>query len=331
MKKISFTIILTILLVLAGCSSPTSGGEEDLRKVTLMLDWFPNTNHTGIYTAIEKGYYEDQGIEVKIMEPGDGVSAEQVAASGEADFAISFQENITQARASGIPLVSVGAIIQENTSAFASLKESNITSPKDFENKRYGGWGSATEEAILKAVVEKDGGDYQKVNQITLGATDFFKSIGRDTDIQWIFQGWDGVEAERQGIQLNLIYLKDIDPALNYYTPVIATNEKNIQENPDLIRNFMEATAKGYNFSIEHPGEAADILIKEVPDINKELVKASQEWLSPRYQGDAAAWGIQEEEVWKRYADWLFEKGLIENNIDPEKAFTNEFLPDGNQ
>ena len=332
-KLISLFSVLTLLLFSA-CSQEDANDvkeKKELKDVTLMLDWFPNTNHTGIYVALEKGYYEEQGLNVEIQEPGEGLSAEQVVASGQSDFAISYQEALTQARSTGIPIVSIAAIIQENTSAFASLKEANITSPKDFEGKRYGGWGSPTEEAVLKALSDKYGIDYSKIEQVTLGQTDFFQSIGRDADFEWIYYGWDGVEALRQGIELNYIFLKDIDPALNYYTPIIVTSEEKIEQNPDMVKAFMAATAKGYDFAIKNPEEAANILIKHVPDLNEELVKASQKWLSEQYQGEAEQWGIQKEEVWKRFADWMYNQNLIENNIDSKKAFTNEFLPKGNE
>lgn len=325
-------ILLALSVILTACTQKeTTEGtnkEKELKDVTMMLDWFPNTNHTGLYVALEKGYFEEEGLNVEIKEPGDGISAEQVVASGKADFAISYQEALTQARTSEIPLVSIAAIIQENTSAFASLKEANITSPKDFEGKRYGGWGSPTEEAVLKALSDKYEIDYNEIEQVTLGQTDFFQSIGRDADFEWIYYGWDGVEAERRGIELNYIFLKDIDEALNYYTPIIATSEAKIEEDREMIRAFMRAVAKGYEFTIKNPEDAASILLKHVPDLNEELVKASQKWLSKQYQGDAEQWGFQKEEVWKRYADWMFEQGLIESNIEAEKAFTNEFLPE---
>jgi ABC-type nitrate/sulfonate/bicarbonate transport system substrate-binding protein len=99
----------------------------------------------------------------------------------------------------------------------------------------------------------------------------------------------------------------------------------------EMVQSFMKATSKGYQFAIEEPEEAADILIKNVPEINADLVKDSQVWLSEQYQGDAKQWGIQEEKVWKRYADWMYERKLIEENIDPSEAFTNEFLPEGKE
>ncbi|WP_083270935.1 ABC transporter substrate-binding protein [Bacillus marinisedimentorum] len=334
-KSFLIAILFTFPFILGACGNEeaadseaeTDTENEQDQEVTVMLDWFPNTNHTGLYAALENGYYEEQGLDVEIVQPGEGGSAGQIVASGKADFGVSYQEGVTQARSAGIPLVSIAAVIQHNTSAFASLKEESITTPKDFEGKRYGGWGAPMEEAVLKAVMKADDADFSKVDMVTLGATDFFKSIGRDADFEWIYYGWDGVEAERQGIELNTIMLNDLDQALDYYTPVLVTNEDHIENNPELVEKFMDATSKGYEYAIDNPEKAADILIKHAPELNEELVKKSQQWLSPRYQDDAEQWGVQEDDVWKRFADWMHERELIEENIDPEAAFTNEFLP----
>ncbi|MDI3535182.1 MAG: NitT/TauT family transport system substrate-binding protein [Thermosediminibacterales bacterium] len=325
-------MLIGFLLFAAGCNKQkTTPSEEqtskELKKVSVMLDWVPNTNHTGLYVAKEKGFYEEQGLDVEIVSPPEG-GTDQLVASGKAQFGISYQESVTQARTQDVPIVSIAAIIQHNTSGFASKKESGITRPKDFEGKRYGGWGSPIEEAVIKAIMDKDGGDVNKVEFINIGTADFFQSIERNVDFAWIYYGWDGVAAELKGIPLNVIMLKDFDPALDYYTPVIITNEDNIQNNPELVKKFLAATTKGYEFAIENPEESANILLKFAPELDKDLVTASQKWLAKKYQDDAPRWGVQKEEVWEGYAKWMFERNLIPKMIDASKAFTNEFLPE---
>ncbi|MBE3555070.1 MAG: ABC transporter substrate-binding protein, partial [Thermicanus sp.] len=215
--------------LLAACGSGTKGGENPTpqgegasqgettgkppEKVVVTLDWYPNTNHTGLYVAKEKGYYKEQGLDVEIIQPGES-TADQLVASGKADFGVSYSEGVTLARATDLPIVSIAAVIQHNTSAFASLPEAGIKSPKDFEGKKYGGWGSPTEEAVIKALMEKYGADSTKWTNITLGQTDFFSSIGKQVDFEWIYYGWDGIEAERRGMKINTIFLRDLDPDL---------------------------------------------------------------------------------------------------------------------
>jgi ABC-type nitrate/sulfonate/bicarbonate transport system substrate-binding protein len=321
---ISFIIIITAVLAIAACSAQKK--PEALQKVTFVLDWTPNTNHTGIYVAKEKGFYKDQGLDVEIIQPQEG-SSDTIVASGKAQFGISYQEGVTYARAAGVPLVSIAAVIQHNTSGFASLKEKNILSPKDFEGKTYGGWGSDVEAATIKYLMDQAGADFSEVKIMTTGDADFFQaSASGQIDFAWIFEGWAGIEAKQKGIELNYIDLGRIAPVFDYYTPVIITNEDIIKNNKKLVEAFMDATIKGYEYAIENPDDAAQILVSAVPELNRELVVESQRFLSERYKDDAEKWGLQKQEVWQRYTDWMYQNGFIEENIDVTKAYTNEFI-----
>ncbi|MNB76117.1 putative thiamine biosynthesis protein [compost metagenome] len=297
-------------------------------KVKVALDWTPNTNHTGLYVAKELGYYQEEGLDVEIVQPGEAGSDTMVA-SGEAAFGVGAQDSLTLARIQGVPLVSIAAIIQHNTSGFAAPKDRNIKSPKDFEGKTYGGWGSPVEEAAMKAIMDPEGGDVKKVKQVTIGEADYFTAVKRDIDFAWIFYGWTGIQAELRNEPLDMLYLKDYAPQLDYYTPVLTTSEKEIADHPEVVKAFLKATSKGYQYAIDHPKEAADILIKAVPDLDADLVQASQKWLSPKYKDDASRWGEQKAEVWKNYADWMYGLKLLDQPLESSKAFTNDFLPDG--
>lgn len=312
-----------------GNSQQEGNGEQspnELRKVQLMLDYTPNTNHTGIYVARDLGYFAEQGIEVEIIAPADGGADAHVAA-GNVEFGVSYQENVTLSRIAGLPVVSLAAVIQHNTSGFASPKDKGIETPKQFEGMRYGGWGSPIEQATIESLMLAADADYDKMEIINMGNSDFFAAIERDIDFAWIFYAWTGIEAELRGVDLNMIYMKDYNENLDYYTPVLVTSESLIAEDPELVRSFVAAVAKGYQYSIEQPEQAAEVLIAAEPDLNPELVKASQQWLSPRYQDDAPRWGEQKLSVWEGYADWMFSNGLLEGELEAEKAFTNEFLP----
>lgn len=312
--------ILLILVPIAGC-----GAAKELRKITFVLDWTPNTNHTGIYVAQEKGYFKDEGLDVEIIQPSD-LGSDAIVASGKAQFGISYQESVTFARAEQVPVVSVAAVIQHNTSGFAALKDKNIRTPADFEGKRYGGWGSPVEEATIKYLMEKAGADSSKVKIETIGSADFFQaSSSGQIDFAWIFEGWDGIAAKLKGVDIDYIDLGKIDPVFDYYTPVIITSEDLIKNDKKLVEAFMRAAVKGYQFSMENPEEAADIFIKAVPESDPQLVKESQKYLAGQYQADAPYWGMQKTEVWQRYTDWLYDNGFITEKIDVEKAFTNEF------
>ncbi|KAB7669357.1 ABC transporter substrate-binding protein [Bacillus sp. B1-b2] len=332
MKKIMLAMVAVLLLVSCSNSSTpsTEGKENELQKITMVLDWTPNTNHTGLYVAQENGYFKENGLDVEIITPGES-SADALVASGKADFGISYQENITQARTEGVPIVSIAAVIQHNTSGFASPVDKNIQSPKDFVGKTYGAFGSEVEKSVISSLMQIDGGDVNDVEFLNIGDTDFFTATKKDVDFAWIYYGWTGVEAELRGEKLNMIYLTDFSDKLDYYTPVIATNEKMIDSNPETVKTFLKAVSEGYEYSIENPNKASEILLSAAPDLDKELVKKSQEWLASKYQDDADRWGEQKLSVWENYANWMYDNKILDSKLDAEKAFTNEFLPEGDE
>ena len=335
-KKI-LSLALVGLLAIAGLSACSgennaskSGEGDKLEKVTLVLDYTPNTNHTGIYLAKEKGYYKDQGIDLEIIQPSDSDSVTLVA-SDKAQFGVSYQEDVTYAltrEKDPLPVKAIATIIQHNTSGFAAPVEKNIKTAKDFEGKTYGGWGSPSEEAIIKLAMEKQGADFNKLKRVDIGKDDYFTATKKNIDFAWIFDAWTGVEARLKNVKLDYIPIKDIDPALDYYTPILITNNKTIKENPELVKKFMAATSKGYEEAIKDPSGAADILSKAVPELDKNLVKTRQEYLAKLYKDDAQKWGQMKAEVWKNYAKFMQDNGLIKKALNVDEAFTNEFLPE---
>ncbi|WP_276352572.1 ABC transporter substrate-binding protein [Cohnella caldifontis] len=309
-------------------SSPSASPEASkaLTEVKVVLDWSPNTNHTGLYVARDKGFWEKRGLKVEIVQPPE-TGAGQMVASGAAAFGVGYQEDLTLGRENGVPLVSVAAVIQHNTSGFASPVAKNIQAPKDFAGKTYGGWGSPVEQGVIETLMKEQGADPSKVKIVNIGDADYFTAVKRDIDFAWIYYAWTGVEADLRKEPLNMIWMKDYDKRLDYYTPLLMTSEKMIQDKPDVVRAFVEGAAEGYKYAIDHPDDAADVLIKDVPELNADLVRASQKWLSPRYQDDAPRWGEQKKEVWEGYADWMMSHGVMKKKIDFDEAFTNEFLP----
>lgn len=332
--KIGCALAMTAGLV--GCSSnptttSTSEGQE-LTTVKLMLDYAPNTNHTGLYVAQNKGYFEEQGLKVEIIEPGDNATTSMVAA-GKADFGVSYQEDVTYALTSEdpLPIKAIGTIIQHNTSGFVSLKAAGINSVKDFEGKTYAGWGAPSEEAVINAVMQKDGADF---NKLTLVGSDGSGIPGlseiagaNKVNLLWEFYGWAVTNATMNGYELNFMPLNELDERLDYYTPLLITNNDKIEKDPETVKKFMAATKKGYEFAIENPKESAKILHDvALPDTDLAFLEASQEYLSAEYAKDAPSWGVMKDSVWNNYTQFMFEYGLINQEIEASKMYTNEFV-----
>jgi ABC-type nitrate/sulfonate/bicarbonate transport system substrate-binding protein len=301
--------------------------------LNLMLDYTPNTNHLGIYAAAALGYYTDAKLNVTIQQPGD-VAVEQIVGTGKAEFGVSYQDQATFALQSGQPIVSLAAIVQHDTSAFATLHDKHpVKIPADLAGLRYGSFGSPIEKPTLDLLTQCPAvgaaANAAPIQYIDVGSAEPFPLMEKDRiDVTWLFYAWDGIRAKQQGLKIDFVFLKDYQQCVpDYYTPLLITNADMIKNHPDVVRAFTQATARGYTYAIQHPDEAAALLLKAVPDLDAALVKESSQWLAAQFQADAPRWGEQKASVWQGYADWLFKHGALDHALDTSSVFSNAFLP----
>ena len=228
MKKRVFTLALAALMLIStitGCGNAGSNDDtnkKDLEKITFVLDWTPNTNHTGLYVAQELGYFEEAGLEVEIVQPPED-GAEVLVASGKAQFGVSFQDSMAPALAgdNALPITAVASVIQHNTSGIISRAGEGMDKPKGMEGHNYATWNGSIELATLKEVVEADGGDFDKIELIPSTVTDEVSALKtKSVDSIWIFYAWAGVKTELEGLDTDYFAFADIDPVFDYYTPV---------------------------------------------------------------------------------------------------------------
>ncbi len=309
-----------------GAGSVPAEEAQDLKKVTVILDYVPNTNHTGMYVSLDKGYYEEEGLDVEIIEPTDGATATLVAQQ-KGTFGISYQEDVTIALTSAdpLPIKTIATIIQHNTSGFVSLADSGIESPADFEDKTYAGWGGPGESAVLEACMTKAGADFSKLN-VVISDGSGFEALGKSCDIMWFFEAWDNVMASMNDCALNYMPCRDLDERLDYYTPVIITSNEVIESDPEMVSAFLRATKRGYEDVIADPDAGAEILSQHAPNYDLEMLKISQGILAEKYMEDTDTWGMMKDEVWDNYSSFLQEYGVIKESIPASECYTNEFL-----
>ena len=327
MKKwIAMLMALVLCFGLAACGGDSADSADGLKDITLVLDYVPNTNHTGLYVAKELGYYEAQGLNVNIIEPGDNDAA-TLCAVGKADFAVTYQENVTYARtaAEPLPIRAIATVIQHNTSGFVFRKDAGIESPKDFEGKVYAGWQAPSEAAVLEAVMKKYDADFSKLTMVGANGSGL-GSMTNGIDIQWEFEGWSVINDRMQGYDVAYMPVNELDIRLDYYTPVIITNESMIANDSETVQAFMNATKQGYEYAIENPEAAAEILSKVIPETDSAFVLESQKFLSAQYSMDSDTWGLMKDEVWDGYTEFMYEYGLIDKNIPASEQYTNEFI-----
>ena len=287
MKKRVVVLLLALTLSQQVCVPLVSAEEPE--EVTFVLDWTPNTNHVGIYVAQEKGFFEEAGLSVSIVQPPDD-GAEVLVASGKAQFGVSFQESMLPAIVGedAMPITACAAVLQHNTSGIISRAGEGMDNPAGLEGKKYATWELPVELATLQQVVEDDGGDFSAVELIPSTVTDEVSALeSHQVDAIWIFYGWAGVACELAGLDTDYFSFMDINPVFDYYTPVLITN------------------------TIENPDEAAEILLEAAPELDPDLVKKSLEYLGPQFIADAPSWGYIDAERWNAFYSWITEKGEI--------------------
>ncbi|MBR1481675.1 MAG: ABC transporter substrate-binding protein [Ruminococcus sp.] len=337
MKKILAAVMAAAMITMsaAGCgtannSSAASGTEAaaEKTKITFVLDWTPNTNHTGLYVAQEKGYFADAGLDVEIVQPPED-GAEALVGTGKAQFCVTFQDSMlpTLVGDSKMPIAAVAAVLQHNTSGIISRKGEGMDRPKGLEGKKYATWDLPIEKATLKQVIEDDNGDFSKVELIPSTVTDEASALqSKSVDAIWVFYGWAGIATKLQNVETDYFAFKDINPVFDYYTPVIAGNTDWMAKNPDQTKAFLAALKKGYEYSIDNVEDAANILLKAAPELDKELVLESQKYMADQYKAEVKQWGYIDPARWNAFYNWINENKLSDTEIPENTGFTNEYL-----
>lgn len=329
-----FAALCLALLAAASLSAcGKQGGDNALTEVTVCLDWTPNTNHTGLFVAQAEGYFEAAGLKVSIVQPPEG-NAAALCAAGQAEFAVAVQDNLAAAFAREDPLgvTAVAALLQHNTSGILSRAGEGLDRPKGLEGRRYSTYNGVIELAIMEQVVAADGGDFSKVELLPYTLEDEAGALREElTDAIWVYYGWGGIAAEQAGLDFDYFYFKDIDPVFDYYTPLLVANNDFLAEQPETARAFLAAAAQGYEYAIEHPEAAAQMLIAgdDTGALagSEALVTESQKWMAAQYKADAAQWGYIDPARWNRFYNWLNENGLVEREIPENTGFSNDYLP----
>lgn len=330
LKKL-LCILLIAVLTAASVIALTACKDDDApEKITFVLDWAPNTNHVGLYVAKNLGYYAEEGLEVTFIQPGTtGCSAD--VSTGVGQFGIDFQEQMIYNEQSSVNVTAVAAVIQHNTSGI--LAKGNIDSLAALNGKKYASWGLQGEEAIVRYFLQEEGADINTVefipNTVENIVAEFTNTAG--ADCLWSYLGWDVTKLNTEGIANTFFRMSDYIPALDYYTPVIIANNDYLKDNAEYARKFIKATARGYEYAIANPREAADILMEENPElaVDSELIYASMEVLKGEYKSDAPQWGYIDRARWDAFFDLMWElrtEGMT-GPITDGYGFTNAFLP----
>ena len=333
-QRVAATGISAQKVVSSPCASLKFTPNAKLTTMNLALDWTPNTNHTGIYVALAQKWYQAEGIDLHLLPYSASVSPDVLVSSGKADVGISSTEGIVADAAVNQPVVSIAAIIQHNTSALVTLASSGLTRPSELDGKIYGGFGAPYEGAVVGEILQKDGGT-GKFTNVTLSVDAMQALESHRIDFVWVFEGWEVIQAQRQGVKLNVFPIIHYGIP-DYYTPNLITSPSEIAHKTALLHKFMTATACGYEYAQSHAREAAQMLLDGAPAgtfPDPGLVQASQDFLSPRYADAGRKWGWQDAVAWQNYPQFILNAGGVldasnkpVHSLNFAALYTNQFL-----
>ena len=322
-KYLSIILILVCSIFVLSC-----GNTKEDTKVKLALDWYPNANHTGLYIALEKGYFQDENIDIEIYTPSDPSTVLQTVGAGQDDFGISYQPDLILAKSKNIPVKSVLAFVQHPLNIIMTLKESNITRPSDLKGKKIAYPGIPLNENLLDTLLKADGlQGKQEVELINTGYDLVPPLIGKTVDAcLGCYLSHETIMAENEGFPVNVMRMEKWGVP-DYYELVLVASDEMITNNKDLVQRMTRAISKGYNDAGSNPKEGIDNLVKATnEEIDQAIEYPGVELLAPLWVDNEGRFGVQTEEKWAIFSKWLFDTGQITSIPETNSLFTNEFV-----
>jgi putative hydroxymethylpyrimidine transport system substrate-binding protein len=324
--NLGLSMAMAVILMLAlACSSDS---EPETVSVKLALDWYPNSNHLGLYIAQEKGYFADENLEVEIYTPVDPSTVLQTVGAGADDFGISYQPDVLMARAQGVPVVSVAGMVQHPLNSVMALKSSGIERPSDLVGKKVGYPGLPTDEPLLETMLKFDGanglGDVELV-RVGFNLTESLIS-GTVDAVVGAYWTHESILLENLGQPVNILKVQDWGVP-DYYELVLVVSEKYIEEHSDVIERFTRALSKGFADAIADPQAGVNTLIAASnEEVDRAIEGPGADLLVPLWKTSESNFGGQTTARWVDFAAWMQETGLLSEEVDASKAFTDKFI-----
>ena len=337
MNKFFATLVLALglLPVLAACGGSAAPTPQTEAKVTsfppvsVVLDWFPWSNHAGLFIAKDRGYFAAEGLDVDIHPPADPSTILQTVATGRDDFGINYQTGVMIARQEGVPVVSIAAIVQHPLNSVMTLKSSGITEPKDLAGKTVGWPGIPDNEYLLATMLKSQGMSLKDVELVNVGFDLVPALISKKVDaIVGAYWVHESISAINQGFPVNIMRMEHYGVP-DFYELVLVTSEKKIKENPELVQRFVRAVSRGYQDAIADPQGAVELLKRVRPEVDLAIESPGVDLLAPLWNSEQGVFGWQEEKRWVEFAEWMQETGLLKQTGDVKAAFDNSFVAAG--
>ena len=325
MKRVLALLLVCCLLVLGGCSKKE---EKVLKELDVVLDWYPNALHAFLYVAIEKGYYEAEGLKVNIRFPSNANDAISLVAAGQADVGLYYQQDVIQARANqNVPVKSIGAVVQGPLNIVLSLSEKGIASPADLVGKTIGYAGTELSEALIRSIMENVGADYSDVTMIDVGF-DLMSSMttGNVDATIGCLVNHEVPQMQEEGFDVSWFDLDDYGVP-TYYEGVFLASDDAIAKDGETLSAFLRASAKGFADMQADPEAALKTLLSNQNEENfplsETVERKSMETLLPMMETADAKFLSQSDACWQENIDWMRAQGLIDKEVSLDDVRVN--------
>ena len=332
-RLIPLVALCALVLALAACGEreePVPGGPKKTEKLTLILDYFPNADHAGIYAAQAAGYFEEAGLEVEIRTPPDPSAPLKLLQAGRADLVVSYEPELLLARDKGTQLISVAALVQVPLTSIISLGKDPVRSVKDLEGESVGTAGIPYQSAYLKTILEGAGVDPGSVKEVNVGF-DLTPAMlsGKVRATLGSFWNYEGVDLARRKRDPQILRMEDVGVPTYNELILVARREDLGSSRAGKIRRFLSALERGHELVRDDPSAALDALLEANDELERGLQEAVIKATTPVFfpEDESKPWGYQDPAQWRAYGEWMNENGVLKRPAQADDAVTNEFLP----
>jgi putative hydroxymethylpyrimidine transport system substrate-binding protein len=330
MTRLTIALLVAALGLLTGCGEREEPGDgTSPERFDLALDWFPNADHAGIYAALDRGYFEDAGLEVEPQIPSDPSAPTKQVAAGRADLAISYEPEVLLAREEGLDVVAVGALVREPLTSLVSLGKRGITNARGLDGKSVATAGIPYQAAYLRAILEQAGLNEDDVDQVDVGLNLLSPLIaGRVDAALGMFWNVEGVQLRQRGEDPTVVPVDELGIP-TYDELVLVASGEQVSEDPEAIRLFLAALERGTRNAVQNPGAATQALLDAnqdlVPRLTRAQVEATLPALLPRQGREPYA--FMDPERWREFAGFMVDEGLLDSLPATDEMLTNDLLP----